>query len=360
MISISEAYSILELQENASESQVRSAFRRLALILHPDRNKAPDAAEKFVQLHEAYELLMDHVVSKRKTWTRAKTSHTAPRPESRESMRERAQRNAALRYEEYLKSDQYQQDLTHENFNNFFGFTLSLLCAIGLPWLVLGLFGKPGLPAAIALFVITAMAWVPGLRNIKDVDFGRLRGGLLLYYAESLLAEVIVFGLCISWVFLISFRIMLHPSILITAFVLLLTGSYLFIRLKKINVANRLLTTFSLASLMIASVFTLNCIFGYNLRTETYSFTMSGEFGTFTHTTRLTPYHEGTKTTYTENYPTITLENQQYDAFPQIRFCLEPNEVDGTTVTYVIGTGILGIDYVSEKHLGSDSLDIGY
>jgi DnaJ domain len=358
VIPISDCYTILELPKNATEKQVRSSFRKLALQWHPDRNKAPEATEKFVRIHEAYNTLIQHLASHKQAWTKRKP--VVPEPESRESIIERARQNARMRYEEYLNSDQYQQDLTHESFNDLFGFVLSLLCAIGLPWLILGLFGRPGLPAAIALFVITAMAWVPGLRNIKDVDFSRLKGGLMPFYAESLLAQVIVFGLSISWLGLISFRMMLRPTIMIGLFVLVLIGSFLFIRLKKIHVANSWLTTLSLASIIIAGLFTLNCIFGYNLRTETYLFKMSGEFQTYTQTTRLTPYHTGEKTTYTENWPTITLQNQQYDAFPQIRFCLEPNEVNGTTVTYVIGTGILGIDYVSKKHLGPDSLEIGY
>ena len=37
--------------------QIRKAYKTLARKLHPDRNKASDATEKFIQLANAYEIL---------------------------------------------------------------------------------------------------------------------------------------------------------------------------------------------------------------------------------------------------------------------------------------------------------------
>ena len=50
-------YEILEVQRNASEQEIKKAFRRLARELHPDVNDAPDADERFKQVAEAYEVL---------------------------------------------------------------------------------------------------------------------------------------------------------------------------------------------------------------------------------------------------------------------------------------------------------------
>lgn len=52
-------YKILGVEKNATEADVKSAFRKLARKLHPDVNKAPDAVEKFKDLNEAYEVLSD-------------------------------------------------------------------------------------------------------------------------------------------------------------------------------------------------------------------------------------------------------------------------------------------------------------
>jgi len=52
-------YEVLELTKNASEDDIKKAYRKLAKKYHPDLNKAPDAADKFKEVQEAYEVLSD-------------------------------------------------------------------------------------------------------------------------------------------------------------------------------------------------------------------------------------------------------------------------------------------------------------
>lgn len=53
-------YKILEVGKDASEEEIKLAYRRLAKKLHPDLNKTdPKAKEKFIELHEAYDTLSD-------------------------------------------------------------------------------------------------------------------------------------------------------------------------------------------------------------------------------------------------------------------------------------------------------------
>ncbi len=52
-------YDILGVSKSASESEIKSAYRKLALKWHPDRNKEKDATEKFKEVNEAYEVLSD-------------------------------------------------------------------------------------------------------------------------------------------------------------------------------------------------------------------------------------------------------------------------------------------------------------
>jgi len=52
-------YEILGVQRSASPEQIKKGYRRLVKELHPDKNKAPDAEDKFVRLTKAYELLSD-------------------------------------------------------------------------------------------------------------------------------------------------------------------------------------------------------------------------------------------------------------------------------------------------------------
>ncbi len=56
-MSISEAYTTLELPSGASLEDIKRAYRKLALKYHPDKNQAKTAEEKFKQVNAAYEYL---------------------------------------------------------------------------------------------------------------------------------------------------------------------------------------------------------------------------------------------------------------------------------------------------------------
>ena len=59
-------YEVLGVDKNATQDQIKSAYRKLAKQYHPDLNKSPDAPEKFKEVQEAYEILGDE--QKRKTY----------------------------------------------------------------------------------------------------------------------------------------------------------------------------------------------------------------------------------------------------------------------------------------------------
>jgi DnaJ-class molecular chaperone len=52
-------YDVLGVTKTATEAEIRSSYRKLALQWHPDRNKAADAEEKFKEINEAYQVLSD-------------------------------------------------------------------------------------------------------------------------------------------------------------------------------------------------------------------------------------------------------------------------------------------------------------
>lgn len=52
-------YEVLGVPRNASKEEIKKAYRRLVLQYHPDRNKSPDAEERFKEISEAYAVLSD-------------------------------------------------------------------------------------------------------------------------------------------------------------------------------------------------------------------------------------------------------------------------------------------------------------
>ena len=52
-------YEILGVPRNASQEEIKRAFRRLARQYHPDVSDAPDAEERFKEINEAYAVLSD-------------------------------------------------------------------------------------------------------------------------------------------------------------------------------------------------------------------------------------------------------------------------------------------------------------
>lgn len=52
-------YKELSVSRTATSNEIRTAYKRLALLWHPDRNKAKDAEEKFKKIKQAYDVLID-------------------------------------------------------------------------------------------------------------------------------------------------------------------------------------------------------------------------------------------------------------------------------------------------------------
>jgi len=63
---VSDYYKILGIPKDSDQIQIRKAFRQLALLHHPDKNKNSEESKvKFMELVQAYEVLSDQKARER-------------------------------------------------------------------------------------------------------------------------------------------------------------------------------------------------------------------------------------------------------------------------------------------------------
>ena len=58
-------YEVLGIRENAKMDEIRQAFRREAILWHPDRNRMPGAHARICAINAAYEMLSDDASRRR-------------------------------------------------------------------------------------------------------------------------------------------------------------------------------------------------------------------------------------------------------------------------------------------------------
>lgn len=52
-------YKILNISKTATKDEIKTAYRKLVMFWHPDKNPSPEAHDKIVEINEAYEILFD-------------------------------------------------------------------------------------------------------------------------------------------------------------------------------------------------------------------------------------------------------------------------------------------------------------
>lgn len=128
-------FQLLGLQPHCTIEDIKQAYRRLAKKYHPDINKSPDANQKFIEISEAYEVLLHKATCSPVTEQQAQYDYETFIREVREA----AQKQARMRYEKFARE--------HEAFreSGLYDITLLLkyLGRVVVPLLAIGLISIP-------------------------------------------------------------------------------------------------------------------------------------------------------------------------------------------------------------------------
>jgi len=114
-------YSILGVNKNAKEEEIKKSFRKLAVKYHPDKNPSKDAEEKFKEINEAYEVLSDP--EKRKKYDQYGENWNKIDEEQARRYQQYQQQGSKTYHNEGNGSDFYGYESTDfsDLFDSFFG-----------------------------------------------------------------------------------------------------------------------------------------------------------------------------------------------------------------------------------------------
>ncbi|HNY58642.1 MAG TPA: DnaJ domain-containing protein [Bacteroidales bacterium] len=129
-MNLQDYYRILGIKQNATDDEIKKAYRRKAMEYHPDRNSSPDSQEMFIRVTEAYEYLMSHPYRRNITEEEIMRNYQAWIDYRREEARRRAEAYAKASYAEFRKSPVYRSTTVIDGTIVFLGLILATMVIV--------------------------------------------------------------------------------------------------------------------------------------------------------------------------------------------------------------------------------------
>ncbi|HYG14420.1 MAG TPA: DnaJ domain-containing protein [Bacteroidia bacterium] len=336
-------YDILDLPENATVDDIRKAYRSKAKQFHPDRNKTPGAQEKFVEVNEAYEYLINLKEGKITSSGDAQIDDFARwwrREEAR--VREEAHRKSRMRYRAYRKAENATEKAEEEKadvivvvFAIIAVFLLPILLSIWQGWT--GFWISIGI--IIASFQVTG-ASISRIRKLgADKFLVQAKGIVKTYWFIA----TIVSTVNVVTFFNIGFKTLIPLQILLLLYAGIIAVSFVFTLVIKFKNQQRKLVSLVLGPAVITVLLMVNFWVSFNPVKESYYFSLNREI------------RSKNGRVYYKTSSLMQLENNKYDEYFGLRAFIDINEIRRSNyVTFTFKKGILGFRVLKEYKLELD------
>ena len=347
---------ILEVDRRVTLNELKRAYRKRSKELHPDRNPAPDAHERFVELNEAYQYLTGIKTGKFKTATKTTQRKSQTRParpkarpqasweEEREKVRQRARKYAEMRYEAFLNSDYFKNAAAANVIIDFVTYLGTAFTTIGLPWIAYNYHGNTGLIfGGIGAFLFLGF-WIKMLLLIDHKEvFRELIPSLIRISKYRNFQALILFFVNLYLVLRIGFSTLINIWVLL-GFLAIGIGLALMLSKRSPRKMHWKIAAFGVGPGVVNLFFLLNFLFSFNPVLESYDYQlgMSEWMGDYNY------YHS-------EDWDYTTLlhfPDGQYEEYIGMRIFFDfEGVVNHSHVNYVIADGLFGFRVVRNYHL---------
>lgn len=299
--------------------------------MHPDVSKNSEAHEQFVLLNEAYEYLIN-VGTTSSGNTKSSANHYQWteqdwEQQQRENAKERAREYARMRYQEFLKSDQYKQQQVVKTVTTHLSVVLSVILLLFFPILMYFFIGSEAIIAFFIVNLILLPVHTNAYRNLKNLNSAEFLSSLRKVFK---IREVQVVALTIINFFLF-FKIIIHTLVSVSFVLSAFLISILLLQLLYRNPKNRSFVSFGIGPTIVSILFLINYLFASNPVSEKFHVISNG---------------------YRESSSMIRLENNQLDQYPGIRIFFDYLEVENANeVRYTFEYGLLGLMVMTDYQL---------
>jgi len=129
-MTLSDYYKILDLPFNASEEDIKRAYRKKARLFHPDVNNSANAGDMFIIVTEAYDFLISHQGESSSDEQAYNQSVEEWRKYRQDRSRQRAQAYSRASYTRFTSSKFYKSTRILDGTTIIFSFAMAVMVLI--------------------------------------------------------------------------------------------------------------------------------------------------------------------------------------------------------------------------------------